>query len=156
MARYPIDFDLLLKGQVLTAENLAHISGCQPGTTKYEFFCMTLAQMIFSETGFTAKRCGDDLRILTDSEAAQYNARRVEQHVRGVFQRFEMLVSVDMANLSIDEKRDYERQLLNKGRYVQALLQVKRRHCLEGHTRTVPGLPGAVNEQDREVQKGEK
>jgi hypothetical protein len=95
------------------------------------------------------------LRILTDSEAAQYNARRVEQHVRGVFQRFEMLASVDMAALGADERREYERQLLNKGRYVQALVTVKRRHQLEGHARTVPGLPGARESktQDKEGQQ---
>jgi hypothetical protein len=155
MARYPIDFDILQKGQLLTAEFLENACGHQRGTTKYEFFCMTLAQMIFAETGFTAKRSGDDLRILTDSEAAQYNARRVEQHVRGVFQRFEMLASVDMAALAADERREYERQLLNKGRYVQALVTVKRRHQLEGHARTVPGLPGAQesNTQNKEGQQ---
>lgn len=155
MARYPIDFELLQKGQLLTAEFLENTCGQPRGTTKYEFFCMTLAQMIFNETGFTAKRSGDDLRILTDSEAAQYNARRVEHHVRGVFQRFDMLVSVDMANLGAGEKREYERQLLNKGRYVQALVSVKRRHQLEAHSRTVPGLPGAQT-NSTENQKGEQ
>jgi hypothetical protein len=150
-----MDFDSLQKGQTLTSESLENASGHPRGTTKYEFFCMTLAQMIFNETGFTAKRSGDDLRILTDSEAAHYNARLVEQHVRGVFQRFEMLVSVEMANLGADEKREYERQLLNKGHYVQALLSAKRRHQLAAHTRTVPGLPGA-SDNDRETQKGEK
>ncbi len=152
MARYPIDFDGLQKGHLLAAELLENACGHERGTTKYEFFCMTLAQMIFAETGFTAKRSGDDLRILTDSEAAQYNARRVEQHVRGVFQRFEMLTSVDMAALTTDEKREYERQLLNKGRYVQALITVKRRHQLEGHSRTVPGLPGAQEDRTQEEE----
>lgn len=152
MARYPIEFDILQKGQSLTAEFLENACGHERGTTKYEFFCMTLAQMIFTETGFTAKRSGDDLRILTDSEAAQYNARRVEQHVRGVFQRFEMLAAVDLAGLGTDEKREYERQLLNKGRYVQALVIVKRRHQLEGHSRKVPGLPSA---QENKTQNKE-
>jgi len=155
MARYPIDFDVLQKGQTLTAGFLENACGQPRGTAKYEFFCMTLAQMIFHETGCTAKRAGEDLRILTDSEAAQYNARRVEQHVRGVFQRFEMLASVDMANLGADEQREYERQLLNKGRYVQALVNVKRQHQIEGHSRTVPGLPGTIGDQT-ENQKGQQ
>src|SRR5262245_21554186 len=71
--RYPLDYDRLVKGDIVTAEQLANILGEEPGTMEYHrklFYFSQKAEHEFWGRGreYTLAIRGEDLHILADVE----------------------------------------------------------------------------------------
>lgn len=125
--RYPIDFGLLKKGDEFNRQQLEDILGEKAGTEKFQFARLALQGMIHERTDFTAKCMGDDgLRILTDPEASEHNAKRFDQGLRAMAFRHQRNALVDVEQLSEDQRRKHDRQLMIQSRYVSAMVKVSR------------------------------
>ena len=148
-AKYPLDFEALEKGYVITAAEIEKISGKQRGTDEYKFAQLSLKERVEREMALLGKpatcKCErDDLRILTDSEAAKHTHDLFMQAISAMRRNFGRKASVDIENLTDEERKRHEHQLINQGRYVQALSAVGKQIMIEAHSRRVPGLPAAV------------
>jgi hypothetical protein len=116
---YPIDTDALHKGSVITPEEIQAIFHVQVGTSAYCVAALRLRNYItdrFAERNETVTVISDRnaLRILTDPEAAEYNAKRFrglcgtlgETHIRNC--------GVDTSALDDKQKRDHERVIMRQ------------------------------------------
>ncbi|HEV8189480.1 MAG TPA: hypothetical protein VGP83_17125 [Pyrinomonadaceae bacterium] len=123
-SRYPLDWELLQKGDVLDAETLKDITGKTPGSDEFRFACMGLQALIQEKTGFTVKLPSDNsLRVLTDPEAAAHNERLFWQFMRSMVTRHTLNCSVDVDNLEATQRAQHDRTLLAQSRYVSAVAQ---------------------------------
>ena len=146
-----IDVHHLQKGDYLSPTEIEEITGEMEGTREYQFALMQLRQEI--EHGLrclgrpaTIKTEGSGLRVLTDSEAAVYNARHGDLARFKLFRAFRRNQAVDEANLSNPERQAHYRTLEVQGKYVQALKQISRQLSVEPVKRMTPGLKMAANQ----------
>lgn len=129
--KYPIDFSELEKGDILDVSILEQITGKKPGTREYKLKVLGLQGQIMRETGYTVKLHNDDeLVILTDEEATKHNDEWFNRHKRGMFNRFELMKNVEVANLTEISAANHERKLLNQGKYIQALVGARKEKVL--------------------------
>lgn len=144
---YPFDFDALEKGQTITPEELASKCGHAPGTRKYQLAVLGYRDLIMKRLKAlgrpaTVKIQGEGLRILTDSEAVQYNDKRMGQsdkHKRVTFRRMR---DVDRTQLSEDEARNHERRLFVRSKELVAVKLASREAVKElEHKRRTPLPP---------------
>ena len=146
--RYPLDFDALNKGDVLTPESLARITSTEVGTPAYQFAILGLRCEIERELEaagrpVTVKQDGDGLRILTDEEATDYNHAQLQAGLRKVARSHRRNLLVDRTQLSIEKQKAHDRRLIAEGAYVQSIAETRKRLPVLPHQRTVPGIPGA-------------
>lgn len=142
----------LQKGDYLSPTEIEQITGEVEGTTAYQFALMQLRSEIeraLRSVGrpATIKAEGMRLRILTDAEAAQYNARHGELARFKLFRAFRRNQAVDEANLSDADRQAHYRTLEVQGKYVQALRKIARTFHVEPIKRQTPGLRLAASEQ---------
>jgi hypothetical protein len=143
----PINIDTLTKGDYISVVHLQEITGEIEGTDEYAFAIMAFKQELEAELQkrlgkkLTIKCENGGLRILTDPEAAEYNARQIEQSKRRIYRAHDRNMDVDEANLSPQERAVHYRRLELGSKYVQALKKVSRQVGVEPHKRNSPGLP---------------
>jgi len=150
----------LQKGDYLAPFEIEEMTGEAEGTVAYQFALMQLRSEI--ERGLlkaghpaTIKCEGAGLRVLTDAEAAVYNARHGDLARFKLFRAFRRNQTVDEANLTNAERQVHYRTLEVQSKYVQALRKVARMHHIEPVKRQTPGLhrmPGlqmATNESTK-------
>jgi hypothetical protein len=138
--KYPLDFDAIVKGQVITQAELEQITGKRPGTDEYQFALLSLQQMIQEKTSCTVKICSKvELKVLTDEEASQHNHKLFLQNVRGMRSRFELNTAVDMGELSEGQRAKHERNLVVQSLYVQAITTTAKQIAVSSHKRRLPG-----------------
>lgn len=141
---YPLDYATLVKGQMIHAEHIEKITGAKRGSDRYRLGMLGLKQSIEKETDalgrpMIVREIQSELRILTDAEAAKYLARRRKSHVRGVCRSFKRQAKVDTANLTVDQRKEHETQMLLTGRYVSAMRSARRKvFAVEKYTPPVP------------------
>ncbi len=144
--RWPLDYDSLDKGDMISVDRIEQITGTKHGTDAYTFSSLKLAKRIQSELHdrgriWTVKSDRGALRILTDSEAAAYNHEIQVQDRRSMLRRFHLQQAVDTAQLTESDKQEHQRNLEIDGRFIQALLATRKELQLESSKRNVPGLP---------------
>jgi hypothetical protein len=112
--QYPIDLDALSKGQVLTVPELERLTGVEikKDPERFRMRAVSIQSFIMTRSVFTAKFEGDELRILTDSEASVYNAKRADGHAQGIMMRNRKMLQVDPSGMDVDDAKAYERNLL--------------------------------------------
>ncbi len=144
-----VNIESLQKGDYLSPIEIEEITGEIEGTQEYQFALMQLRQEI--ESGLrclgrpvTIKTEGAGLRVLTDAEAAVYNARHGDLARFKLFRAFRRNQAVDEANLSDPERQAHYRTLEIQGKYVQALKQISRQLSVEPVKRMTPGLQMAA------------
>lgn len=145
-ARYPMDYDALNKGDVLPAELLERLLRARRGTEVYRLGLLGLRDQVVRECGlrgrhFTVVVRRDQLCVLTDEEAAEYNARAFHHGVRRSKRSLRRLVQVDAAALTAEQRREHERNVLVCGKMLQSALNERRLLTARPHVRTTPGLP---------------
>lgn len=123
--KYPIDFDSVEKGDLLTQEMLEKITAEKFGTDKFTFKVLALQGRIIDETGYTVKNHGDSLVVLTDEEASSYNDKMFKRFKRGMFHRHKLMQNVDVSQLSDTMRQEHERKVLSQSRYISALRSPK-------------------------------
>lgn len=125
--KYPIDFDSLEKGDVISNEELEKITGHKYGTTKFAFAVINLRQKIFDKRGFTATHNQEiGLRILVDSESSFYNDKDFHNKRRGMFRAHKKMASVDVAQLSPVARELHERKLMSQSRVLSAVRESRK------------------------------
>lgn len=141
-----MDFSALHKGDYVPPETLAQITGKQIGTAEYTLACLSIkyqiAAAIKARDGrqITIRSEAGGLRVLTDSEAAAYNPKAIEQSRRRLIAAHERNLDVDEAKLFGDERQSHYRNLAVGGAYVQHLKRARRELRVEGHQRQTPGI----------------
>src|SRR3990167_11413014 len=119
--KFPLDFDLLDKGSVISADTLTDIFSLPVDDPRYRLKCLSLVEQItrqLSDRGIEATVCQSrgSIRVLTDSEATTYNERQGLLGRRKIRKSFRRLLNVDTANLSDKERSAHDKRLLLLGR----------------------------------------
>lgn len=143
---YPLDFDALNKGDVVTADRLEQITSEKRGTKDYQFKVMALAQRVeteLAERGLSviAVVRREQIRILTDEEASEHTERLGEHAVKKLHRGFRKSAAVDTSGFTEEQQADHQRRLLRLGRYVAAIKAARKELTVEPTVRTVPGIP---------------
>jgi hypothetical protein len=139
-------FSELEKGDYISGIHAETLTGMEQGSRSFAFALMGLrddvADALLNLHGrrFTIKIEDTGLRILTDSEAADYNARQQQKSKERIFRAQRRNVDVDEANLSQDERSRHYRNLALGGAYTQALRKATREIGPDPHQRNSPGL----------------
>jgi hypothetical protein len=89
-----------------------------------EFDLMSLQSRIQSETGLTVKIEGGGLRILTASEASEYNNHRFGLHLKKMYFRHGMMQKVNRTELSESENAEHDRRIEVQSKVLQAVTPV--------------------------------
>lgn len=144
---YPLDFDSIQKGDAWATDELERLTGKRRDTTEYQFAVMALKSRIYRELKDRGKRVTlavvkGALRVLTDEEAALYNARTFRQGFRRSVRSFSRMSTVNQAGMTERQKADHERNLIVYGRMLQAARNGKKQALrATAVKRDVPGLP---------------
>jgi hypothetical protein len=146
--RYPIDYDTLNKGDTIPAARIERITGKTRTDLNYALACMALKERIETDLWklgkpWTLKQQGEDIVVLTDAEAAEYNDRRFKQDLRSMGRRLQHQLSVDVAQLDDDQRADHLRAVEVNGKIMQAVAVAKKQIRLEAHQRQTPRLESA-------------
>lgn len=148
--RFPLDFDALHKGDKIGPAVIEEFSGATRGSKEYDWAVMGFRGRICRELRirgihWTVRQVGDELHILTDEEAVEYNARMAKSGRRRMKRAHHRLAHVDPSQLTEPQRSAHERSL----RVLQAQLiamQSARPIVLPGtHQRSTPGLPRDVS-----------
>jgi hypothetical protein len=138
--RYPLDFEDLQKGDTLERERLIDILGRKP-EGRFKLAALALARLIEEECDCTCKTehvgaTGEllRLRLLTDSEAARYNPKLCDQHLRGFKRRLHKAMRVNLDNLTAPERTRLEAEIILKSRQYQAIRAARRRVIVAGNS----------------------
>jgi hypothetical protein len=128
---WPLDFTKLQKGQTITTKELESITGIPSTHPNYNFALMTLRQDIMTQTERMGKPLSVrihqlSLVINTDAEASLYHAKLGREAERCVFRNAHYLKNtVDVANLTNEERAEHDRRLLVAGVKTAALRGAK-------------------------------
>lgn len=141
-----LDIDSLQKGDFIPSEVIEQVRDVTVGTQAFAFELMRLRTEIeasfLKRTGkrATVKSEGNGLRVLTDSEATEYNAGMVEQGRRRIFTSHARNVDVDENQLTSGEKKEHTRRVEISSAYTQALSKESKKLGLMPHKRSTPGI----------------
>jgi uridine kinase len=150
--RFPIDYDRLTKGTVIGADVVEKFRAVKCPQTDFEFARLQLRDLVRRELSIRGVSVvivndGEGLRILNDAEAATYTSERFHLRLRQALRQFGDQMSVDVTQLTDDERRQHERSVEINGKYAQALAQAGSRYQrMTSHQRATPGLPGPVGQ----------
>ena len=145
--KYPLDFEAIFKGQHITQQELEQITGKKAGTDEYQFALLGLQQQIQNKTNCTVKISNKyELQVLTDEEASRHNYKLFVQNMRSMRTRFDLNASVDVSELSDEQRPKHERNLVVQGLYIQALAQTRKQIAVSGHKRTLPAKTKEISD----------
>jgi hypothetical protein len=128
--RYPVDFDTLKKGSVVTAETIEAYAQAKPETKAYNFAALSLCKDVetyLAQTGIYATVCirANQIHVLTDEEAAEYNKAKYEQGRNRMFQAHRRNSAVDVSMLADDQRAQHERTLQRHAFELASLKQAR-------------------------------
>jgi hypothetical protein len=143
---YPLDYDTLNKGDLITREQVEDITGARFGTPAYEFKRMGLKADIERALWrrgkvwtVTAEGCNGGLTILADADAVEYNMRDFERaRSRQVVAHYRAM-GVDVTQLTDEQRARHERNITLQASEIQAA-KTARRIALKAKTRDVPQI----------------
>lgn len=129
--QWPIDFEKLNKGDVISESLITEAYGRRPTDREYPFVMLRLREQIertMEELGspVTVKQEGTSLRILTDEEAVAYNDERFSAHARGLKRSYARQLIVDTNQLRPETVQRHTHQLAVNGRKLLAIEEVAR------------------------------
>lgn len=149
ITRYPLDFDALKKGDYIPPERIEEIFQIklEDDIKAFHLKLLGLKEQIEDrlwargETA-TIKIEKDGVRILLDSEAADYNEESFNQALRKAGKAHHRNLHVNVGLLE-DEKqlKQHERTLEVQGLVLQAISETHKKLRLHAAKRTTPGLP---------------
>jgi len=147
VTRFPVDYDALAKGDVIPAKELSRIVGEPMRSYEYQYKITALTKEIETELWsrgkpWTVRIRNGDIVILTDAEASDYNAERVDKMRRGIYRSHRRMMAVDVAQLTTEERALHDRNAVRSGMVVAALLATRRAPQPIPVQRQHPMLPG--------------
>lgn len=128
--KYPLDLSVLQKGELIDLPTLEKITSKKHGTPEFQLAVLGIQDRINDRTAMTAKITQDGLRILTDSEASEYNQRLFHLGIGRVVRRHGKTLQVDVTTLQPDEQRAHENRLISQSRIVGAIANARRHTIL--------------------------
>lgn len=148
--KYPLDFDALQKGDVITPEQITEIFGIEPSDrSNYQWSLRSLARTIERQMQRRGRPVTVDIRgysihVLTDKEAIRANEDEYQAGWRRMKRRYKKMLEVDVSNLSVEDKKVHARCVEIMSKQTQAAEKVEQRYVAEGTKRRSPGLPRAL------------
>ena len=126
MQKYPIDFESLRKGDVITTNELEDILQLQAGTAAFDIGSLKLKSAIEREM---AKRGKDfivvfrqeSIRVLTDAESVDYIDTINRLGVRKIVRAFDSLGKVNPTELNSDQLRQFNRSTIVVSAFYQSV-----------------------------------
>ena len=152
--RHPLDYDALAKGDVLSIKDQERILGVKHTHEKFWSRALGLKIRIeksLAERGLfvTMKNDHDNLVVCTDPDASKYNARQVVSGLRKAVRSHRRNTMVDRSNLSADERKVHDRNLVVDGHSLATMLTQRKRLRIttdDGSERKTPLLPDSTKE----------
>lgn len=106
---HPIDFESLKKGDVVPGILIAKAKNVKLSDPNYRLAQMSLKKQIEDECPDLYPRCvGQDIAILSDAEADQYNSSRFADHVKGMTRDSRRRTRIDSSGFDENAKRAAE------------------------------------------------
>lgn len=144
-SRYPIDFDALGKGDVLSAETIVGIVGVSAGSARYSGRQMRLCARIERELtdrglDVTVACVKTEIHVLDDAAAAVHTKELFRKGLQTLRRAHGQNMKVDAGQLSAAERKDHERALVVQGAIVAGIREA-RRNIAVAYQRKTPGLP---------------
>ena len=143
--RYNIDLETMAKGRSLSPDELAIILNAREGTTEYSLRVMDLQQQIrnwFEASGqiVTVALQRGYLRVLTDAEAVDYNAKAFSRGIRKLADAHKRTQGIDVSELSEEQRARHEREAYVQGRLLQAMTRERKALLPEAAKRATPRI----------------
>jgi len=140
-----LNYNLLRKGDYVDPAVIEIITGEIAETPGYQLAAMNLKTEIegalqSQRRPMTLKHEGYGIRLLTDTEAAEYNKEQGEAGVRKLNRAFKRNQVVEEVNLSDPERQSHYRTLEVQGKQLQAIRKVRRELHIAPVKRRTPGL----------------
>jgi hypothetical protein len=145
-SKYPIDFDLIEKGQCFTMDRLSEIFGRDkfpPGSPQLRMKALNLKQQIEDECLVTCKLNDDGLFVLTDAEAVEHNQSIFKSSQKQMRRRYELNAHVDIGQLDPAMQRRHMEGMIHQGRLLQAMRRATREIKKEIEAIRPAEIPGA-------------
>ena len=155
MQKYPIDFDVLKKGDRITTEELEDILQLQAGTAAFDIKSLKLKATIEREL---AKRGKDfiivfrqeSIWVLTDAESVEYIDTMNRRGVKKIVRAYDSLGKVNPASLNSDQLRQFNRSTIVVSAFYQSVKSAVK--VIPPDTqRTKMGLPQFTNKSTRVI-----
>lgn len=140
---YPIDYEKLQKGDVITAAVVHQITGLQPDDRKYGFAILKLCkeaerEMYERNKPATCRIVGSEIHVLSDAVALEHNADQFESGLRKARRSHRRLTWVDSQLLTDEEKKTLEQRLITQSKILVAIKRERR--AIEGGKTPLPAL----------------
>ena len=124
--RFPLDFDALNKGDIITAKTLTEILGVRPSSARYRAKQVDLAfeierQLKARDRDVTARLDHDDIIIVTDQDAVAYHAKLGKKAVRQLKRALRKTIEIDRGNLDSDGLKAHDRSMETLSKRVLAV-----------------------------------
>jgi len=144
---FPLDFDAIQKGDVIPTEKVEEYSGINRSSERFAIALLNFSERVYDECRHRGKHFSivvrkKQIRVLTDPEAAEHEARMVKRHLKGSRRNYRKLCKVDVSNLDESHRTTFEHDVLRLGKVIAAQRSAYKKHLTaEPHQSTLPGLP---------------
>lgn len=144
---YPMDFDVLEKGSVISAEEVERITGLTRAESAHGMAIMRLSGLIQQrladrELFVITKQSKGAIHVLEDPDASAHAFAEANRHMRGYHRNARRLGTIDVSRLSDIEKRDHENRVMIAARVSRAMRKELSSVRLE--LRNPPQAPGLI------------
>ena len=143
---HPLDFETLKKGDYITPEQAAEITGKNASDPKFALALLNLKERIRREMQaqkrpITAKVERGGIRILNDPEASNYNDKQAKGALRKLGRCVSQLLYVDQRKLNNGEQRTHEHRIISWTKVFGAAKGARRETLrLPAHKRSTPSM----------------
>ena len=144
---YPMDFDVLEKGSVISAEDVERITGFTRAESAHGMAIMRLCTLIQDRLAerdlfVITKQSKGAIHVLDDPDASAHAFGEANRHMRGYHRNTRRLGTVDVSRLSETQKRDHENRIMIAARVSRAMRKELSSAKLE--LKNPPAAPGLI------------
>jgi hypothetical protein len=144
--RYPVDFDVLERGDAIAIEQLESILGMRKDHRLFPLKTCSLGNLIernLASRGkvVTCRVKNGALLVCDDEDMSEYNRKRHRQALRKAVRSHVQTAAVDVSRLSTEQRAMHEKDVCNQAKYVAAIAGVRKEIRMTAAKRITPGLP---------------
>ena len=139
-AIYPLDTANIHKGDLVPMSQLVEITKAQPGSSRYAFKLMKLTAFIARSMALRGEPATvvvrkNEIVILTDAEANEYNMSAAKKGARRIRRSAVRHSVIDLSKLSPDQRKDWDRNSTSMAMMVSSLRMKKELPAAQAHKR---------------------
>lgn len=143
-SKFPIDFDAVAKGDSWSQDEVLQAMGVSLDCDDPQFHLMKFCQRVADELKdrqliVTVATQKGRVRVLTDEEAVEYNAREFERGLAKSRRAHFRALAVDVGNIGEVQREQHERRCIVNGQVLSAIRKT-RRIALKAVERSTPKL----------------